>query len=224
MLDATIAVNDVTNFKTTKIVRNCRFDSRAYSSIGGYRNGYWILENNVYGGSHSAIHAYTTAGFYSFVTVDGGDFTNVTGDSIKVNAGITDSGIYKTTLRGTMIGAKALSISNTAGTLDNLPLDNTRIIVVTAIPAAAGLKGDTAKLDIPVLGSACEWICITGHAVTATWRMVRQAGVKKDTTANRVAPAASDVGLLYLDTTLDADGYPIFWQGTKFIKSDGTDT
>lgn len=31
------------------------------------------------------------------------------------------------------------------------------------------------------------------------------------------------IGMLYLDTTLDADGLPIFWNGSKWIKADGSD-
>lgn len=44
----------------------------------------------------------------------------------------------------------------------------------------------------------------------------------KGVTASRPTPSATDVGQMYLDTTLDADGLPIFWQGTKWIKADGT--
>ena len=31
------------------------------------------------------------------------------------------------------------------------------------------------------------------------------------------------IGMLYLDTTLDADGLPIWWNGSKWIKADGSD-
>jgi hypothetical protein len=45
----------------------------------------------------------------------------------------------------------------------------------------------------------------------------------KDTTVNRPTPLAADIGHFYLDTTLDADGLPVWWQGTKWIKADGSD-
>lgn len=46
--------------------------------------------------------------------------------------------------------------------------------------------------------------------------------IVKNTTANRPTPLACEVGRVNLDTTLDADGLPILWQGTKWIKYDGT--
>jgi hypothetical protein len=46
-------------------------------------------------------------------------------------------------------------------------------------------------------------------------------GVKRDTTANRPAPSASDVGLQYLDNTLDADGKSILWNGTAWVDATG---
>ena len=50
--------------------------------------------------------------------------------------------------------------------------------------------------------------------------------VLRDTTLNRPtygAGATAYIGQLYLDTTLDADGLPIWWNGTKWIKADGSD-
>ena len=44
--------------------------------------------------------------------------------------------------------------------------------------------------------------------------------VKRSTTANRPTLGSTDIGVLFLDTTLDADGKPIFWTGTAWV--DGT--
>jgi hypothetical protein len=46
---------------------------------------------------------------------------------------------------------------------------------------------------------------------------------RKGTTAERPTPSTSQFGFMYLDTTLDADGLPIFWQGSKWIRADGSD-
>jgi len=43
----------------------------------------------------------------------------------------------------------------------------------------------------------------------------------KDTTANRPTLTAIDVGVSYLDTTLDADGKPITWTGTAWVDATG---
>lgn len=45
----------------------------------------------------------------------------------------------------------------------------------------------------------------------------------KGTTVNRPTLTVLDVGCTYMDTTLDADGLPIWWNGTKWIKADGSD-
>lgn len=47
--------------------------------------------------------------------------------------------------------------------------------------------------------------------------------LQKGTTAARPTLTANDAGYFYMDTTLDADGLPIWWNGTKWIKSDGSD-
>lgn len=47
--------------------------------------------------------------------------------------------------------------------------------------------------------------------------------VEKNDSLSRPLLLPCDLGSLYLDTTLDADGLPIFWNGVKWIKADGTD-
>lgn len=53
----------------------------------------------------------------------------------------------------------------------------------------------------------------------------RQQQLYKGTTAQRpsgiVAPSATQYGLMYLDTTLDADGKPIWWNGVAWIDATG---
>jgi hypothetical protein len=48
-----------------------------------------------------------------------------------------------------------------------------------------------------------------------------QSSVFWGTTANRPTPSANDIGLQYLDTTLDADGKPIWWTGTAWVDATG---
>lgn len=44
---------------------------------------------------------------------------------------------------------------------------------------------------------------------------------QKGVTGSRPTPAASEFGALYLDTTLDADGKPIFWNGASWVDATG---
>lgn len=46
-------------------------------------------------------------------------------------------------------------------------------------------------------------------------------GAGKGTTAQRPTPGANDYGAVYLDTTLDADGKPIWWNGTAWVDATG---
>lgn len=45
--------------------------------------------------------------------------------------------------------------------------------------------------------------------------------IGKSTTANRPTLVAAEVGRVYLDTTLDADGKPIWWNGTAWVDATG---
>jgi len=45
--------------------------------------------------------------------------------------------------------------------------------------------------------------------------------LKKGTTANRPTIGANTYGFMYMDTTLDADGKPIWWNGTAWVDATG---
>lgn len=71
----------------------------------------------------------------------------------------------------------------------------------------------------PDMGERAGWVCTVG-GTPGTWRGF--GGItKKDTTANRPTPGANDLGLMYMDTTLDADGKPIWWNGTAWVDATG---
>jgi len=76
--------------------------------------------------------------------------------------------------------------------------------------------GNITSLNSPVVGPN---IAIINPSTTT---IIRRR-VEKGTTPNRPIPLYMEYGRMYLDTTLDVDGLPIFWQGSKWIKADGTD-
>jgi hypothetical protein len=45
----------------------------------------------------------------------------------------------------------------------------------------------------------------------------------KGATLARPTLEATEIGFMYFDTTLDADGLPVWWNGAKWIKADGSD-
>lgn len=64
--------------------------------------------------------------------------------------------------------------------------------------------------------------------ITAAWlnsvEAVREgidAPTGKSTTANRPTPTANEIGLMYIDTTLAANGKPIWWTGTIWVDALG---
>lgn len=95
-----------------------------------------------------------------------------------------------------------------------------RHIYDTALPVAGTyVAGDRCTILAPALGLPTEYVCTAG-GTPGIWRPAGQT-VKQDTTANRPSPAASDIGILYLDTTIDADGKPIWWNGTAWVDATG---
>jgi hypothetical protein len=91
------------------------------------------------------------------------------------------------------------------------------------------LPGLRAKLQNQTYGGPTMWEAIPTGTMTATgyngtdWRAIA-GGAKKGNTAGRpTGLGVYDIGFSYYDTTLDADGLPIFWQGAKWIRADGTD-
>jgi len=60
----------------------------------------------------------------------------------------------------------------------------------------------------------------TSVGTPGIWRPVSWV-VGRNTTANRPALTSADVGVMYLDNTLDADGKPIWWNGTAWVDATG---
>lgn len=94
--------------------------------------------------------------------------------------------------------------------------------------AAAPTTGDWATGDF-VLNSAAALGLYRGWVYGASSFIgVGQIGALKNTTANRptkttlgVVNDADWAGYLYLDTTLDADGKPIWWTGAAWVDATG---
>ena len=93
----------------------------------------------------------------------------------------------------------------------------------TAAPTTGTWKaGDFVLNSAPALGEYRGWVYVTSFIG------VDQIGALKNTTANRptkttlgVANDADWAGYLYLDTTLDADGKPIWWTGAAWVDATG---
>lgn len=80
-------------------------------------------------------------------------------------------------------------------------------------------KGCICCINNPGYGQPCEYINTSNGLY---WKVTKQAGIKKDTTANRPALTSYDCGVKYLDTTLATNGKPIEWNGTAWVDATGT--
>jgi hypothetical protein len=106
-------------------------------------------------------------------------------------------------------------------TFDGSLLETGKYIVYSTAAPTLGTwaKGDIVMNTDPDMGEWAGWVC-TVAGTPGTWKGFGPI-TKKDTTANRPAPGANDVGLMYMDTTLDADGKPIWWNGTAWVDATG---
>jgi hypothetical protein len=82
------------------------------------------------------------------------------------------------------------------------------------------LKGARVNVPFPDIGKASSYVC-TASGTSGTWRVDKYT-TNISTTGSRPTLTSNDAGVIYLDTTLDADGKPIWWNGTSWIDATGT--
>ncbi len=78
---------------------------------------------------------------------------------------------------------------------------------------------DRVLEEADITGVFCR-SCLTDYIDSKAGVLVP---VAKGPAGSRPVPLAAEIGRMYFDTTLDADGLPIWWNGTKWIKADGSD-
>lgn len=92
----------------------------------------------------------------------------------------------------------------------------------TAAPTTGSYRAGDKVINTAAIGAyggVSEWRCIA-TGTPGTWRPTKWV-VGKNATANRPTLTASDIGVMYLDTTLDADGKPIWWNGVAWVDATG---
>ena len=201
---------------------DCKFSPIFQQTLDAYRAGeYEFIRCKIGGWSTTtgAVRVGSDNTNFSSVTFDSCDFSGVTG-TYKVYR--QDGGTnWKLRWRGTHQYSDYSSAYSGGGT--NVATNEyfEGKFVSRSAPSAGGVIGQIVSVTNAAYGTAREYIATTNSISSATWRMTVQAGIKKDTTANRPTPSASDIGLQYLDTTLDADGKPIAWNGAAWVDATG---
>lgn len=151
-------------------VRNCSFDPRLRKNLYLNRCGHVYLENNRYSGSQHVIALYGTGSYPLFLTIDGGDFSQVSGKMFyhKTSDKITLS------MKNVPVPVSLTSgySSDNSSYLPNVAI-NERIVYVSTPPSSSvkygGIKGDTLRLITPVNGQPCEWVATTTSKTACTW-------------------------------------------------------
>jgi len=214
---AAVLAADMPKFKLR--CEECTFDPAFQKVANAYRNGQWEFARCklVSRSGAAAFDAGAGGAYQGNLMIDDCDLSGIDGSLINVSA---SSAAWVLALRGALDYAK-YGITGTAATSWQAYVVNDATWVADARPAAAGYAGQRVKCRLPGLGAADEWLCTTGSNTTATWQMIRQAGLAKGLTAARPSPNALDIGLAYLDTTLDADGKPIWWNGSAWVDATG---
>lgn len=202
---------------------DCAFSAFYERTLNAYANGiYEFIRCKIAGWStNSAIGAINVGGFSTYfgkVLLQDCDFSRATA-TIKVYYNNSNA-LWELRWRGAHKYSE-FAITWAAANPD-LYTKFDGIFVADATPEALGIKGMRVRVSNPVEGAGEEYVCLTNAAAgSATWRITKQFGVKKNTTANRPTLKAADIGAIHLDTTLDADGKPIWWTGTAWVDATG---
>lgn len=202
---------------------DCSFSAFYERTLNAYANGiYEMIRCKIAGWStNPAIGAVNVGGFstlYGKVLLQDCDFSRATA-AFKVYYNNSNA-LWELRWRGVHKYSE-FAITWVASNPD-LYTKFDGIFVADAAPAGLGIKGMRVRVSNPVEGAGEEYVCLSNAAAgSATWRITKQFGVKKNTTANRPTLTASDIGAIHLDTTLDADGKPIWWTGTAWVDATG---
>jgi hypothetical protein len=203
--------------------KNCEFDERIEYTAYLFRSGTWRFYNCKFGGTVYALHCATSSTRGQRSYIQNADCTAVTGDFIGIAAGAPDqvTTINEVFLSGDFYGDNAAGITTISGTLStNTVVSSRRNLLLSAIPTSA-FKGDLVILPRVDIGEGSEYQATVASISAPNYRLTKQAGTGVGATGSRPTPSTADVGLLYLDTTLDADGHPIWWTGTAWIDAQG---
>ncbi len=85
--------------------------------------------------------------------------------------------------------------------------------------AGSWLRGDIINVKNISIGGATQYRC-TASGTPGTWRAT-QWMPNRGATGSRPVLTANEPGVMYLDTTLAANGKPIWWTGTIWVDSLG---
>lgn len=155
----------------------------------------------------------SSSGNYYTIVIDANsilynNFFNNTGASpgLSTNEIVTNNKFYARRLNGS----------------DRTRIDGGCLVMFGTAPPTTGTFDVGDKLintTVNGVSPVTQWQCVVA-GTPGTWRAVGSfTGLGP--TANRPTLTASDRAVMYFDTTLDADGKPIWWTGTAWVDATG---
>lgn len=141
--------------------------------------------------------------------------TNVLIDGVENSSDvIIGAGASRTTVRAENGSVRTITNSGSNSLINGIG-EQTR---GAGTPPAPGVNWPIGTV-IRETGDNRLYARVAAAGTASDFIMIR--GALRGTTASRPTLAATDVGQLYLDTTLDADGKPIWWTGTLWVDATG---
>lgn len=222
-LEPSNATGSDDNGDVSYILENC-------SEVGSWDNAVNISQGGtvvINGGSYSAdklVRLVSTSGRPAQVTVEG-----------HVGLSDTVTGLFSTPGQVTQPGA-FIQFSGAVfprpvppnSTVLTYPVIGSYSFPVDSAPVSSvgALRGAVAVLNLGALDASGDpvasrsWVAKTSSSTSAAFRL---AGFSAETgtTAERPTLTAIDAGCQYFDTDLDADGTPIWWNGTAWVDATG---
>lgn len=197
-------------------------------SVGAWDKDFYVLQGGtleVNNGSYSAVQTFNIGS-----SVNRPVLLTISGDiELKSTVSTVFNAPTQTTITGAYVQFINVSFNrafNIASTWSSYPIIGSYSFPVDAAPVSQGaLRGAVARKNTLLTTTGqwgtIEWTATSSSTTAATWSPT-QYQVGRSTTANRPTLGVSDVGVIYLDTTLDANGRPIWWNGTAWVNSVGT--
>lgn len=141
-------------------------------------------------------------------------------------------GIYMAFSENTVVSNNCVldnsQIDTAAGNFDGIYIAECENVTLSANMSGNTSVGVGQRGGITVTGSSPSLPSMSGNifANNRTFNYSGEAPVnniyaRKGNTGGRPVPSATQTGTMYLDTTLDADGKPIWWNGTAWVDATG---
>ncbi|MFC5550717.1 right-handed parallel beta-helix repeat-containing protein [Massilia aerilata] len=185
-----------------------------------------VSSNKIRAITGNGVYLAGSAGtFTSLVTAALNVLSNIAGYTVR-NDGGTGWNAFGNTSDGSGLGSHG-NLPQRSNFIGNLITGQCVQASGTAAPTAGTWsKGDVVWNTSPNSYGVAGWLCMT-TGTPGTWRII-SAGAERSSTANRPTKATMGVatdqewrGTMYFDTTLSANGKPIWWTGSAWIDATG---